>query len=747
MPYFLLIYELSLRLEMDAKNNEIDDSLLIDCEKLSFDDWINEAVASLDGKPFDKLFSITCENITLKPLYTKSDLQDIEHLQNDFPGFPPFVRGTNSGGYKTKKWLIAQDIRVPSPEDYNIIAKSALGNGQTALILEFNVSLLKSEDESDSLIIENSEMKYVKPNFDDFATYISTTGDLETALKDVNLEEVPLYLKANGYPLMALSMFSAYIKKCGINGSKIKGSIEFDPFMAFMLHGELLASYGNIFKEMAIAMKMAKKYCPNFKIIGINGANYINAGGNAVQELAFSFACSAEYIRQMLKNGFDIDEIASNFHFNFSAGPVFFTEIAKFRAARLIWSKIISEFGGNEESQKLHFSAAITNWNKSNLDAHVNMLRTTSETLSAILGCAEMISTNPYDENIRMPEEFSRRVARNIQNVLLHECNLTEVIDPSGGSYYIESLTEKIATASWELFKKVEKTGGMFESLSQGFPQKEIKVVAAQKIKDLCSRKEFLLGTNKHAIKGEDLQNEYESVPEEVIEQSSIQVLKILERMEQNQDKPELQKLHDDFSSESPELVNSFIEAALAGDTFIEIIDAVRNYDNPAQIEKLEIFRSSEIFENLRFKTDEFRKQFGSAPKVFLASFGTLKQYKARVDFAAEFFNVGGFDSINKGGYSNSGEAVVSFKESDAKVLVICSSDDVYPEVVQQLISLMKNRGVEAYILLAGYPEDKVEAYKSAGVNDFIHVKANIIEVLGKVLKYLGINDGKEGTE
>ncbi len=724
---------------MDKTFDENVVKLLSDFERFTLDDWKNEAISSLDGKPLEKLMSPTYENITLKPLYTMTDTEKLEQVNNNFPGIYPFLRGTEFGSYKTRKWFIAQNIEVPSPEEYNRIAIDSLGKGQTALILKFNVSLLNTDDDMEIGENEHINLNNGKINKKmEIGTFVSTIEDIESCFKNIDLTAVPVNIKADSFPLMALTLFITYIKNQNYDLKKIKGTLEFDPFMYLMVKGELFTSHEDIIEEMATAMKLAEEYLPEFRVIGINGANFREAGGNAVQELAFSFASAVDYIRLMLNKGFEIDSLANKFAFQFSSGPVFFTEIAKFRASRMLWAKIIKEFCGNEESQKLKFSVQTTNWNKSNLDPHVDILRATTETMSAIIGGADTITTSEFDDNLHVPDEFSRRVARNTQTVLLNECNLTDVIDPSGGSYFVESLTSEIANTSWELFKEVEKMGGMFSAVKAGFPQNEIMKTANLKMKDLSSRKEILLGTNKHANLYENTEMENEDYFEEIVEQSSIQVLKILERIEQKIEKPELQKLYESFSLKSEDLPNAFLSAAESGASFIELIDAVRNYDSIIKVEKLELFRASEIFEQIRLNADNFKAETGHFPQLFLASMGPVKQHKARTEFAREFFSVGGFESIYEKGFANSEEAVSAFKESSAKVIILCSTDDTYSEIVPAVTSLLKDNK-DVFIVLAGYPADMVETYKSLGVQEFIHIKANIVEIMTRIQKFLGI--------
>ncbi|MEI8234389.1 MAG: methylmalonyl-CoA mutase family protein [Verrucomicrobiota bacterium] len=368
--------------------------------------------------------------------------------------------------------------------------------------------------------------------------------------------------------------------------------------------------------------------------VGVNTLIYHNAGGNAVQELAFGLATGVEYLRQGEKRGVSIDAMAQKLTFSFAMGADFFMAIAKLRAARLLWSKIVAACGGNADSQKMRIYATTSRWNQSKLDPYVNMLRDTTEALSAVAGGADIINVNPFDAVVREPDEFSKRIARNTQLILAEECHFDHVVDPGGGSYYIETLTAQLAEAAWTLFQQVEQAGGMIKALEAGIPQKQVKAVAAKKAEQVAQRRLSLIGVNVYAN-----------------------------------------------ATEKP-LEGKAPKCCCAGEVHV-----------PSNIETLAPVRGAEPFENLRAAVNASAKK-----KIFLANMGPLRQHKARADFSTGFFQAGGYEVLENRGFQTADEAAAAAIASGASVAVICSTDDTYPEIVPALAPKLKAAGLHVVL-------------------------------------------------
>jgi len=412
--------------------------------------------------------------------------------------------------------------------------------------------------------------------------------------------------------------------------------------------------------------------------IGVNTRVYNNAGGNAVQEVAFALATGVEYLRQTEKRGVKVDAAAPKMTFGFAMGSDFFMAIAKLRAARLLWSRVVAACGGNAESQKMHIHASTSLWNKSKLDPYVNMLRATTEAFSAVAGGCDSLVVSPFDDVVRTPDEFSKRIARNTQIILAEECHFDHVADPAGGSYYVETLTAQLATAAWAIFQQIEKAGGMTKALEAGIPQKQVKAVAAKKAEAVAQRRLSLIGVNVYA-----------NATEKPLEGSK--------------------------EEKSPCGCNC------GGHT-----------NAYPQVETLPSVRGAEPFENLRAAVGASAKK-----KVFFANMGPLRQHKPRAEFSTGFFQAGGYEVLENRGFQTVDEAAAAATASGASVVVICSTDDTYPEIVPALVPKLK--AANLFVVVAGYPTEHIDAFKQAGVDEFIHIRSNCFQVLSGIATQLGI--------
>jgi len=414
--------------------------------------------------------------------------------------------------------------------------------------------------------------------------------------------------------------------------------------------------------------------------IAVNTQVY--ASGNAVQELAFGLATGVEYLRQAEKRGQSIDATAGKMTFVFAMGSDFFMGIAKLRAARLLWAQVVAACGGNAESQKMRIHARTSIWNQSKLDPYVNMLRDTTEAFSAVAGGADVLWVRPFDHVVRTPDDFSKRIARNTQLILAEECHFDHVVDPGGGSYYVETLTAQLANAAWAIFQQIEKAGGMVKALEAGIPQKQVKAVAAKKAEAVAQRRLSLIGVNVYA-----------NATEKPLEPSK----------------------------EAPCKCSCNHE------------EGKGNHPTLAHIETLETVRGAEPFENLRAAVSASDKK-----KIFLANMGPLRQHKARADFSTGFFQAGGYEVLENRGFQTVDEAAAAATASGAHVVVICSTDDTYPEIVPALAPKLKEAGL--FVVVAGYPTEHIDAFKAAGVDEFIHIRANCFQVLSGIATKLGIS-------
>ncbi len=704
-------------------------NLAADFTPPSYEDWKKAAESYLKGKPFEKaLVTPTYEDINLQPIYRREDIENLPHLKGK-PGFGNYARGTSPEGYLAHPWEICQEIACPQPESFNNALKHDLERGQTAVQLTPDTACRMGLD------ADTADPGQVGAG----GVSISNLDDLETALNDINLGHFAIHIDAGFSALEMLTALVALRKKLNKPIDNLRGSIDADPLGFLAAHGRLPVSTKNSYDTMAQAASWSAACTPGLRTIGISGLPYHNAGASATQELAFTLATAVEYVDNLLERKMSIDEIAGQMRFTFAVGPNYFMEVAKIRAARILWAKIIEAYGGSEEAGKMVIHGVTSFYNQTKYDPYVNMLRTTTEAFSGIVAGVDSLRTNPFDQVYGETDKFSRRVARNTQIVLKEESHLDQLIDPAGGSYYVEKLTHDVAEKSWALFQGLQEKGGMLEALKNGTVQSQIETVTKKRKKDLAKRKAVLIGTNQFANVTEkpleDKKPDYKAIHSDRA--------KRLEAYREGLSvdaKGEIEKYLARLTDPSvDDVVKAGAEAILAGATLGELYGAESrgeavNLDQPLPAERL-----AAMFEELRDAVEAFEAKTGAKPKLFLANMGPLGQHKARADFSKGFFEVGGFDVTSPEGFDSPEAAIEGALDSGAPAVVICSTDDTYPEIVPVVVKGLKEKNKNIQVILAGYPKDQVEAHKEAGVDGFIYMGADVHAVLADVFKKIGV--------
>jgi len=701
-----------------------------DFPSVSYAEWKQVVEAELKGAPFDKkLTTQTYEGITLRPLYTAEDTADLKYLQT-FPGFAPYARGCHAAGYLAEPWEVTEEIPYPSPREFNDAARHDLSRGLTALQLNLDAATRAGLDPDWSKAGDVGRG----------GVSIATLKALSVALEDIDLEKVSLFVRSGSSALPFAALFAALLRQRQIDLTKVHGCIEMDPLGVLSHEGRLPYSLNGAYREMLQLTRWAIQKAPNLQTICVHGRPYHESGGSAVEELAFSIATGTEYLREMIQRGLKVDDVAPRIRYNFCIGSNFFMEIAKLRAARVLWARIVEAFGGSEASQRMNLHVKTSLWNKTLLDPYVNLLRTTTEAFSAILGGTDSLQVGPFDEAAGLPDEFSRRIARNIQLVLRYEAQTTRIVDPAGGSWYLEWLTDALVQKSWKLFQEVEAKGGIAKALQEGFPQQAIAKVAAAKSAAAAKRKDSIVGTNQYANIGEkplpDRRPDYINIYENRV--SRVKEFRTSYDVQKNTQV--LGKLSTLLDASDDSLVEAAIEAVTSGATLGEITRVLRATEQEhVTITPLKIQRLAEPFEQLRATATRFLEKTGSRPKVFLATIGPASQYKARADFARGFFQVGGFDLIYPRGHETAEAAATAAVASGARIAVLCSTDETYPALVPEFVKTLKSAKPDAITILAGYPADQIEAHKASGIDEFIHIRADILSILQNLQKKTGV--------
>jgi methylmalonyl-CoA mutase len=704
--------------------------LLQEFPPVTYDDWRKLVETELKGAPFDKkMFSPTYEGITLRPIYRREDAANLPHVAS-LPGFAPFVRGARVTGYGQQPWDVSQEIAVSSPADFNNAALNYLGRGLSAL----NMVL-------DHATRDGHDPDWASPEqVGAGGLSIATLGDLDRALQNIDLEKVTLFIRcgASGMPFAALLAALARQRK---KTAALRGCVETDPLGVLANEGKLPQTMDEAYAEMTALTRWAAKNAPKLQTVCVHSRAWHESGGSAVQELAFTLATGVEYLRALVQRGLEVSVAAPRIRFAITLGANFFMEIAKIRALRMLWSRAVGAAGGDEDAQRLALHIRTSRWNKTVYDPYNNLLRATVEAFAGVLGGCDSMQVGAFDEVVRQPDDFSQRIARNTQLVLQKECNLDQVIDPAGGSWYVESLTADLAQKAWALFQDVEKLGGMEKALRQGFPQKAVAGIAAEKIKAVARRRDSIVGVNNYANPREAALEKTAADPHAFHKHRVLQVQSHRTAVEPEESETVLKRLAGVVESKAADIFEACLEAVSAGATLGEVTRAMRIRDQASEpITPVCLTRASVSFERLREAADRFASRHeGRRPSAFLCNMGPLKEHKARADFSRGFLAAGGIEAISPEGFKTAGDAAGAFAQSGSKLAVLCSTDDNYPALVPALVPALRAKVPAAVIVLAGYPQEQVEAFKQAGVDEFIHIRADAAQVLKTLQSKLGI--------
>ncbi|MDE6578166.1 MAG: methylmalonyl-CoA mutase small subunit [Muribaculaceae bacterium] len=609
-----------------AKNEKLFDMF----SPTSTEDWVAKINVDLKGADFNKkLVWRTNEGFNVQPFYRRDDLKEISHL-GTLPGQFPYVRGTRDNN----DWLIRQQVEGSTPEEINKEAIHIIDRGVDSLGIKLNRDV--------------------------------TLSDIEKIFEGIDLHKIEVNISCcMGKAVEIARLFVDFLKSKGLE-EDFRGSIDFNPFKRLLRHG--LPFPKDIATESAALYEVVKDV-KHLRCFAVDSYMLNNAGAYITQELGYALAWGAEWMTLLTEIGLTPCEAASRIKFNMGISSNYFMELAKFRAARMLWAEIVKAYGAEDECCKMVVHAITSQFNQTIYDAHVNLLRSQTETMSAALAGVDSIETLPFDLQYKKPDEFSERIARNQQLLLREESHLNKVVDPAGGSYYIETLTASISKVAWDLFCKVEDKGGFLALLEKGEIQKEVNESGVKRHSDVARRKEILLGTNQYPNFNE----------------------KALDKIEK--------------------------EAGCSCGCSSEV---------PADgaVEYLVFDRAASQFEQLRLDTERSAKR----PKVFMLTIGNLAMRLARAQFSANFFGCAGYEIIDNIGFKTVKEGVDAAIEKGADVVVLCSSDDEYAEFAPEAFKELAGR---AMFVVAGAPAC-MEELKAQGIEEFIHVRVNVLDTLLK---------------
>lgn len=564
---------------------------------ISTKEWEDKILIDLKGADYQKkLVWRTIEGFSVQPYYRAEHLENLKHLKY-VPGEFPYVRGNNA---KCNCWYVRQDIDATDATEANKKALDVLMKGVDSL----GFDMCCKEDFS------NEEFGIL--------------------VKDISIEDIELNILNPSAAHPFVDFLKAKIEAENIDKNKVIGSVGFDPMAHLTLNGNFCKAKDEVFETAKELIEKAKDL-PKFRTIGVNGEMFNNAGATTVQELAFALAMGNQYLNLLSEKGLDIDTIAENIKFNFGVSSNYFMEIAKFRAARMLWAKIVEVYEPKDlEVAKMNIHAVTSKFNQTIYDPYVNMLRGTTESMSATIAGVDSLTVTPFNKAFESASVFSDRIARNTQILLKEESYINKIVDPAGGSYYIENLTNSIAEYAWKLFQTIETKGGYVEAFKAGFIQEQVNESANKRNLNIATRREILLGTNQYP-------NALEKLEVEIAEKCCSSCKR---------------------------------EDAIA--------------------EPIKEFRGAEQMESLRIKSEKAK----ITPKVFLLTIGDLTMRKARAGFAFGFFACAGFEVIDNLGFKSVDEGVKAAMEQKANIVVVCSSDDEYTDAAPAVLEKLGEKAI-----------------------------------------------------
>ena len=667
--------------------------------------WEEKLSQDLKGKDVSALTWRPYEGFPVPPMLFREDIRDIEHL-GFMPDFAPYHRGATPAS-----WIIAQIIDEIDPEKAVDEITRAINNGQQAVGIHFDRELHRAAP-LNTVIEEGGREGLAVYELQGMSSITDALGD-----------EIPLEV----YGGMASPVLSVVAEEAGARISHV----EYDPLGTLAAEGALPLSMECTFRLAADRIRGARD--EGYSTLSVSGEPYQNAGASAVEELGCALAAGVEYLHRLQDIGLDANEVARRMRFTFPVGTNVFMEIAKLRAARLLWARIVRAFGvEDEDAQRMRIMVRSSRWFQTKYDPYVNMLRTTVEALAGAVGGADAMHTAPFDEIAGEPGPFSRRIARNTQIILQEESHLSQVVDPAGGSYYVESLTDSLARHAWDFFRDIEATGGFVAALEDGMIQTRINATADEKRRNISRRRDVLVGTTQ-----------YPNVSEKPLPRSEEDPLERAQRM-----RNALRSHVDARGSRSADALAAALEdpdaqigdalrkAVRDGLTVPEICGVLCSSGVPAPtVQPLTAFRAADTFERLRDAVTAAPEK----PTVFLATLGPVFWRRARATFASGFFGAAGMDIIDNLGFESADDAAKAALDAHADIVVVCSDDESYGSLVPDLMKALAPGEMKPLVIVAGNPKEDIEALTEAGVHTFIHLKTDAGETLAAILDTLGI--------
>jgi methylmalonyl-CoA mutase len=679
---------------------------------------------------------MTAEDIPVKSHYGKDDLKEVEHL-NFVAGIPPYLRGPYSTMYVRRPWTIRQYAGFSTAEDSNAFYKRNLAAGQKGLSVAFDLATHRGYD---------SDHQRVVGDVGKAGVAIDSVEDMKILFDQIPLDKMSVSMTMNGAVLPIMAFYIVAAEEQGVNPEQLSGTIQNDILKEFMVRNTYIYPPTPSMKIISDIFEFTSKNMPKFNSISISGYHMQEAGATCDIELAYTLADGLEYIRKGLEAGMDIDDFAPRLSFFWAIGMNHFMEIAKMRAARMLWAKLVKQFNPkNEKSLALRTHCQTSGWSLTEQDPFNNVARTTIEAAAAAFGGTQSLHTNALDEAIALPTDFSARIARNTQIYLQEETKITKTVDPWAGSYYVEKLTHDIAYKAWQLIEEVEELGGMTKAIEAGIPKIRIEEAAARKQARIDSGQDIIVGVNKYKLDKEDPITTLEVDNQTVRNQQIAKLYKIKAERDNIKVRAALSNLTNAASTGNENLLSLAIDAARKRATLGEISDALEAVYGryKAQIKSFSGVYSKEIKDDESFKkakelADKFAEQEGRRPRIMIAKMGQDGHDRGAKVVATGYADVG-FDVDIGPLFQTPQEAAKQAVENDVHILGVSSLAAGHKTLVPQVIEELKNYGRDDIMVIVGgvIPKQDYQYLFDAGAVAVFGPGTKISEAAIKILEIL----------
>ena len=709
-------------------------------DKVTIDNWKALADKEVKGKNLDWQ---TPEGITVKPLYTAEDVQDVEP---GLPGFAPFTRGVRASMYAGRPWTIRQYAGFSTAEESNAFYRRNLAAGQKGLSVAFDLATHRGYD---------SDHPRVTGDVGKAGVAIDSVEDMKILFDGIPLDQMSVSMTMNGAVIPILAFFIVAGEEQGVDRKLLDGTIQNDILKEFMVRNTYIYPPEPSMRIISDIFGYTSREMPKFNSISISGYHMQEAGATQVQELAFTIADGMEYVKYGVASGLDIDKFAGRLSFFFAIGMNFFMEIAKLRAARVLWHRVMTQLGAKDERSKmLRTHCQTSGVSLTEQDPYNNVMRTTIEAMAAMLGGTQSLHTNALDEAIALPTDFSARIARNTQIVIQEETGMTKVVDPLGGSYYVEALTKELVDRAWEIIQKVDAEGGMAKAVAAGWPKSMIEEAAAARQARVDRGEDVIVGVNKYRLP-EEAEIEILDVDNVAVREAQIARINTVKA---NRDEAKCQAalgaLRDGAAS-GANLLELAVEAARHRATLGEISSAMEDVFGrfgtvPTPVKGIYggAYEGDDRWARVVDGVDAFERRKGRKPRMLVAKMGQDGHDRGANIIASAYGDMG-FDVVSGPLFQTPKETLELALEKDVDVVGASSLAAGHKTLIPELINLLREAGRSDIKVVAGgvIPAQDYDFLRNAGVAGIYGPGSNVIDSAADVLRLLGHNMPPEGLE